>query len=346
MAKRNAEVILQYSTVYPFRLRSKSMFCVYCDDEFEDPAEFRAHAVACQRSFLFAKAFAYSLRNQEHLKVECSDMSCRVCNIPYDTLEDMAQHIFDNHENTILNLTYDLGLQPYKLDRDKWYCFICQKKFPSLTKLGRHTPTHYRKCTCEICGRTYLTKEALKYHMRCSHSDNHACRKCWQEFPCLEEKKEHIRSTKPCWPFCCVYCGDRFLSWENKQKHLVEAHARPKKTYKCPDCDKTYDSRKLFYSHYKLTHTDETFTCSCCGLKFESKKTLEDHRIGHTGEKLFKCSVCLKSFSRDKSLKQHMWIHSKTKRFSCLICEKNFAQKISLKGHMKSHHPDLVVSYN
>ncbi|KAI8426836.1 hypothetical protein MSG28_014518 [Choristoneura fumiferana] len=312
MAKRNAEVILQYSTVYPFRLRSKSMFCVYCDDEFEDPAEFRTHAVKCQRSFPFAKAFAYSLRNQEHLKVECSDISCRVCNTPYHTLEEMAQHIFDNHENTTLNLTYGLGLQPYKLDQDKWHCFICQKKFPSLTKLGRHTPTHYRKCTCEICGRTYLTKEALKYHMRCSHSDNHACRKCWQEFPSLEEKKEHIRSSKPCWPFCCVYCGDRFLSWENKQKHLVEAHARPKKTYKCPDCDKTYDSRKLFYSHYKLTHTDETFTCSCCGLKFESKKTLEDHRIGHTGEKLFKCSVCLKSFSRDKSLKQHMWIHRYT----------------------------------
>ncbi|XP_063544010.1 zinc finger protein 26-like isoform X16 [Cydia strobilella] len=346
MAKRNAEVILQYSTVYPFRLRSKSMFCLYCDDEFEDPAMFRAHAHECQRSCKDPTSFAYSLRNQEHIKVECTNMGCRVCVIPFNSIEEMVKHIYDNHDSSKLNLDFDTGLQPYRLEQDKWFCFLCAKKFPSLTKLGRHTPTHYRKCTCEICGRAYLTKEALKYHVRCSHGDNFSCRKCWQEFPSMEEKRFHIRNSKPCWSFCCVYCGERFLSWENKQKHLTEAHDRPSKNYSCPECSITFDSRKLFYSHYKLNHTDEIFPCTCCGLKFGSKRALEDHTISHTGEKHFKCIICLKAFSRRKSLKQHMWLHSETKRFSCLACDKTFAQKISLKGHMKSHHADYVVNWD
>lgn len=345
MAKRNAEVVLQYSTVYPFRLRGNEMHCVYCREVYEDPADYRKHLDETHQQFTVSTAFAHCGSRKEYLKVDVTDLKCRLCANPFEDINEIAKHLYERHDRRKLNLKYDIGMQPYKMERGNWGCYICGKKMPSLTTLGRHTTAHYQKFTCDVCGRNYLTNEALRYHFRCSHSGKHCCRKCWREFPNLDAKREHIKMSKPCRPFVCVHCGDRFLSWEVKQKHLIDVHGRPKKTYECPDCDKVFESRRIFYLHYKLSHTEDSFTCSCCGQKFANKKVLDDHRLGHTGEKLYKCSVCSKAFSREKTLKQHMWIHSENKRFSCHICDKQFAQKVSFKGHMKSHHPNVIIEF-
>ncbi|CAK1587548.1 unnamed protein product [Parnassius mnemosyne] len=297
------------------------------------------------KTFSLSTAFAHCGKGKEYLKVDCTNLRCRLCAEPFNTIEEIATHINNFHPNDKLDTEFEIGLQPYRIDKDKWLCFLCDMKFPTITKLCRHTTSHYQKFTCECCGRSYMTNEALKYHIRCSHSAKPQCRKCWQEFPSIETKREHIRRSKSCWPFCCVECGERFMSWECKQKHLVGAHGQPKATYVCPECGEVFEKRKIFYVHFKVSHTDENYICSCCGMKCGSKLQLDDHRIVHTGEKQFECSVCKKSFTRKRSLTQHMWIHSETKRFSCTICAKQFAQKVSLKGHMKSHHPEISTDF-
>lgn len=341
LAKRNAEVVLKFATVYPFRLRGKSLLCVYCHEEYEEPNDYRQHMNDCHQSFTLATAFAHCSKGKDYPKVDCTNIKCRECGDLFETIAEVANHIYHIHEQKILNLNYDIGLQPYKLQKDKWVCYLCGEKLASLTTLCRHTTSHYLKYTCDMCGRSYMTFEALKYHIRCSHSGKNVCRKCWTEFPTLQDKRDHIRATPSCMPFCCLNCGERFLSWELKQKHLVSNHGHPARDYSCPECEEKFSVRKRFYNHYKLTHTDSGFVCSCCGLKFGTKGQLDDHRVGHTGEKDFMCRVCLKTFSRQKSLKQHMWIHSETKRFLCVVCDKQFAQKVSLVGHMKSYHPDV-----
>ncbi|XP_031766488.2 zinc finger protein 28-like isoform X19 [Galleria mellonella] len=341
VAKRNAELVLQYSTVYPFRLRGKQMQCVYCCDKYEDPTVYRNHMDETHEKFTVSTAFAHFGKRSDYLKVDCTNLKCRLCKQPFEKLEDVAEHIYERHNCKELNLNHEIGMQPYKISKDNFECLICNQKFASVTKLCRHTTSHYQKFTCDICGRCYLTNEALKYHVKCSHSGKHLCRKCWGEFETLEEKRKHQKLSKACWTFCCTVCGERFNSWESKKRHAVDIHNLPEPTYDCPDCGEVYASRSLFYTHYKLMHTDENYICSFCGLKFACRRLLEDHRICHTGEKTFKCTVCSKAFSRDKSLKQHMWIHSETKRFVCAICDKQFAQRVSLKCHMKSHHPDI-----
>ncbi|XP_068625806.1 zinc finger protein 260-like isoform X8 [Battus philenor] len=340
-AKRNAEVVLQCSTVYPFRLRGKYMLCVYCCDEFSEPAAYRRHMDETHQRFSVATAFAHCGKGREYLKVDCSNIKCRLCSQPCDSLQEIAQHINIYHPTSKLDIKYDIGLQPYKIDKDKWHCYLCDMKFPSITKLCRHTTSHYQKFTCESCGRCYLSSEALNYHIRCNHSAQPQCRKCWQKFPSLEMKREHMRRSKSCWTFCCMDCGERFMSWECKQKHMVQVHGQPNTTYTCPDCGEIFEKRKIFYNHFKMNHTDENYICSCCGMKCGSRLQLEDHRLVHTGEKPYECGVCKKTFTRKKSLTQHMWIHSETKRFSCPVCDKQFAQKVSLKGHLKSHHPEI-----
>ncbi|XP_053623423.1 gastrula zinc finger protein XlCGF57.1-like isoform X14 [Plodia interpunctella] len=341
MAKRNAEVVLQYMTVHPFRTRGALMVCVYCWEEYDDPALYRHHMHEKHETFTLSTAFAHCGYRKDCLKVDCSDIKCRNCQQEFDNLDSAAKHINEYHDS-LIKLKYGIGLQPYRLFKDNLICYHCDKKMPTLTKLCRHTATHFLEYTCDVCGRNYLTNEALKYHVRCSHSGKQQCRRCWSEFETLEEKRQHLKESKKCWAFCCVHCGERFSSWEKKRQHLTQVHEEPQRTYVCPDCPSVYKNRKQFYNHFKLAHTDDSFACSSCGLKFTFKHELENHKLGHTGEKFFVCPVCCKSFSRDKSLKQHMWIHSDVKRFSCNICSKQFAQKVSLKGHMKAHHPEVT----
>lgn len=341
MARRNALVILEHTTAFPFRLRGQIMTCVYCEDTFGEPQYYRLHMADKHTTFNVKAAVAhYSKTLNEYVKVDITELSCRKCGQNFDTLNNIARHLVSEHDLP-LNLDNEIGVQPFRLGADRWYCYVCNSKFPNLFKLARHVTTHYLKCTCHICGRPYLTSGALKYHIKFGHNKQPICRKCGKVFKDENEKKVHVSESSRCWNFCCIYCGERFKSWEIKQKHLMLVHQKPQVQYSCPDCDKTFEGRRLFYRHYKIVHTGDSFNCTKCDLVFESRKVMNDHMLRHTGEKLFECNICMKMFARKKSLTQHMWIHSENKRFLCSICNKQYAQKVCLKGHMKSNHPEV-----
>lgn len=336
------------STVYPFRLQGKRIICVYCCDEFEDPDEFRSHVDEKHTKINVFTAFAHIGRHKDYLKVDCYDLRCRICSMPCESIENVARHLKHSHtgkEIDKINLKYEVAMHPYNLIKDKWVCLICNKKMPSLTKLGRHMSSHYSEYTCDTCGRCYLTVDSLNYHIKFNHSGKNICRRCWQDFPTTDAKRDHIKNSINCRPFGCIYCGERFTSWDLKHKHQVSTHQVREQTYPCPECDEKFQSRKHFYNHYTISHTQESLLCTCCGRTFANQNTLDDHKLGHSGEKLFQCSICSKGFTRRKSLKQHLWIHSETKRFVCIICNKQFNQKVSLKGHMKSHHPNVPIEF-
>lgn len=257
-AKRNAELVLQYSTAYPFRIRGKDIIlCVYCHEECSDPKDYRRHMDDNHKTFTISTAFAHCGSGKDYLKVDLTNLKCRLCSIPCENLEEIALHIRDTHEVSIYT-DFDIGMHPYRLDSDKWICAVCDKRLASLIQLCRHTTSHYQRYTCDVCGRMYLTENALKHHNRCSHSGSNVCRKCWTEFPTLEMKREHVKTSKPCWPFCCTACGERFVSGEKRQTHLNTVHGQERKQYECPDCDLTFKSRRPFYNHFTLVHSDNS----------------------------------------------------------------------------------------
>lgn len=340
IAKRNAEIIVKYSTVYPFKLPEETMVCVYCCDSYPDPAEFRAHMNEEHETFNPRMAFLHC--SEGYIKVDCTNINCRLCFKHFQTLEQVAEHLYSEHKKP-LDLNVALGLQPFKFETNKLLCAICNAKSICLRQLSRHTQSHFWRFTCEACGKSYATNTALRSHIRFSHIGNERiCRKCKSTFPSIEEKRKHVTETPKCWPHLCYYCGVRFMTWTLKQQHMTEAHGVEKKTHVCPECAEVFENRKKYRTHFRLSHTDDNYVCSCCGMKFETKKSLEEHRVSHTMEKLFPCTVCSKAFPRKKNLAQHMWIHMEHKRFECKLCNKKFNQKVSWKTHMKSYHPELA----
>ncbi|VVD05368.1 unnamed protein product [Leptidea sinapis] len=339
VAKRNAELLVQSSTVYPFRLPEESMVCVYCCEKVEEPSKYRQHMVDEHPTFNSRMAFAHV--TEGFIKADCSELQCRLCPMAFDTLETIAQHLVDVHDKDI-DLNHDLGIQPFKLQSDKLSCALCNAKAICLRQLSRHTQTHFTKYTCEACGKSYSTCTSLKHHITFSHSGgNRVCRKCKKTFETLEEKRQHVSKSKKCWSHLCNVCGERFFNWTNKNNHLFEVHGVTRKNYVCPECSLVFVDRKKYRAHFKLSHTEDVYICTCCGLKFETKKHLDEHRVIHTKEKPFPCPVCTKSFARKKNLIQHLWIHSELKRFSCTLCSKQFNQRVTWKTHMRSYHPEI-----
>lgn len=342
VARRNAEAIILNATVYPFRLPEYTLDCVYCRETFADPSKYTPHMKREHTAFKIKTAFQHC-PYQSYLKVDCSEIFCRLCekSEQFERVDDVARHLSEEH-SVKFDFDHQMGVHPFKFKQNKLLCGICDENFPCMRQLSRHMSTHYQNFTCDSCGKSYSTYDSLKQHIKAAHmtKEKNVCRKCRKSFSSLDEKRDHIEKSQNCWLYQCSVCQKRLLSWALKEEHLVQVHGHPKKSYPCPECAQTFSTRYLYRAHFNTTH-GVGFVCTYCGRKFGYRRSLDQHLVVHTGAKMFPCEVCSKSFATKKSLTQHMWIHSKYKRFECKLCNKQFNQRVSYKSHMRGHHPDI-----
>ncbi|CAK1587555.1 unnamed protein product [Parnassius mnemosyne] len=279
--RRNAEMLIKYTSASPFRVSVKSIMCVYCGDMFEDPEEFRAHMVRDHEKFRVNMAFA-RLPKSEYVKIDITDMCCRICLKEYKNLLAIGAHLRDAHAKDVC-IDSPLGVMPYLLDKDKWNCAVCGKNLPSLLHLNKHTITHFLSYVCEICGKSYIASTGLLTHVRSKHEDEYKayCKRCQVIFPSMKAKQIHKRTDKRCMTHCCPECPERFPSYEYKQKHMVEAHGMSQKEYSCPQCPLTFNYRQAFYGHFKKSHSADCIVCMQCGHKFSSMSKLNRHMKKH-----------------------------------------------------------------
>ncbi|KAG7298319.1 hypothetical protein JYU34_017919 [Plutella xylostella] len=337
--RNNAMKIVEYATAYPFRLPELDVMCVLCSRSFEDPKDFRDHFDNDHKVFNIKEAFFHLTRFDRKLKVDFTDVRCRICNQLFDDLDSVANHLKAEHDKEISNDGY--ALEIFKFEPGKWVCAYCKEKFVSLRSLSRHTACHFRNFVCPTCGKKYTFDRDLDEHIKKKHSNLFACVKCRKTFPSDKDRKEHMEESISCWPNTCMYCKEKFKSDTSRIKHMQQIHGMAARVFKCTACLLEFPSIRVRGYHFVKEHTDK-FVCSICGQKFATQKRLQVHIDRHAGLKKFKCDVCNKGFVMKCELVQHYWAHREDKRFECKLCNKKFNQKVTWKGHMKSKHPELV----
>ncbi|XP_059056468.1 zinc finger protein 26-like isoform X15 [Achroia grisella] len=278
--RKNAELIIKYTTAYPFRVKVESLFCVYCGDLIDCPKQFRTHMHSEHGTFNFKMAFT-NLPNKEYVKVDISELSCRICSEPIRGTVDALKHL-SSHKKAI-NIDSEIGIMPYLLDKYNWKCVLCNKTHPSLLLLNKHTVSHFLNYICEVCGKSYAASAGLLQHVKSKHNNEFKvqCRRCRRFFSSMEAKSLHQRTEKHCMPNCCPQCPERFPNWELKHRHMREIHDTVCKSYHCSICDLSTTNRKYFYDHFKKQHSGEEFLCMQCGLKFSCKSQLNRHLKKH-----------------------------------------------------------------
>lgn len=179
---------------------------------------------------------------------------------------------------------------------------------------GRTTGKNVRRKTCSKCLRTFDTEGKKDEHGR-SCEKRHKCNQCPYETPFFSHYERH------------------------KLTHAER---------KCPNCPKTFFSRKSLFGHVQAKHKGQSepssFACNECGNRYNMQKSLQRHiREKHlVGTEQFRCQHCGRNFISAKGLEVHMAASHRgmatKKTIRCEICGTEFSRTHSLARHMRNVH--------
>lgn len=194
------------------------------------------------------------------------------------------------------------GVKESKSRPDKLEKKISSKKVPSVRK----------KSECEVCGKEFFHKAALKEHlMRHAQTKLFKCNECVKTFMRKYELDRHMPQHTGIWPFVCTICDRGFSQQFHLDRH-VPIHTGARK-FKCDKCDCSYKRSDHLQSHLMLHNEKKQMKCDKCDLFFNNKKHLKRHIQRHNNMEgwPFVCDICKKGFRRLGNFKTHYVSHSK-----------------------------------
>lgn len=208
-------------------------------------------------------------------------------------------------------------------------CEVCNKTFRSKQNFVTHIKKMHTHCfPCNVCELSFLFEHHLKLHMLHDHknpsSDNSV--KTFQNQESLQTHKVMNTDDKP---FSCE---------DNKiLKDRTNLPDREIKSFQSPDFARDME----FESEITLQmEIDETlFHCNWCDKKFKSDVCLQRHMVIHNNNnKPFTCDICNESFKYRMHLLRHKKKHISEDKFVCDFCSQKFSKCLNLKHHMKMMH--------
>lgn len=285
LSRHNAEIILQCSTVYPFRTWMSNFNCVFCRLQTREPASLRIH-MAIRHSNYDVQAAFYKKLGKNFLSVDITELQCKLCLMVIPTFDALTYHLKNDHQLP-LNLEAQLGLLPFRLnDGSIWKCTICPNEFKDFNSLKKHTAEHFQNYVCDACGEGFITESAMIAHTKIPHENKYNCSRCIATFSTLDERNLHVKTQHTKTPYMCVYCPDkpRFPNWELRKKHLIEVHnySTGQDKYECTICQKTFKTRSGKFNHMARTHkmkkdSELNYHCQSCPKAFTSQLFLDKH---------------------------------------------------------------------
>ncbi|XP_050359523.1 zinc finger protein 39-like [Nymphalis io] len=305
--RENSLKLLSNSTMFVFQWNKSRYTCFCCKQPFMDMCSLREHSNK-EHSIQNIEKKIITQQNRL-LKVEISSLNCKKCKKKLNTINDLRQHLIQNHEIKF-DIEEDL-LIPFKIQTEGLKCQICSETFRKFRLLNMHVNKHFKNHVCHICGASFTNLVFLNLHKTRSHKTFN-CIECDVTFPNRTDKKNHDRiehnvKFERKLRFPCPNCDERFFQENFKIQHLVEKHGMLKPEYKCSLCVKVFITKSLCNNHIKNVHMKEKkHECDICHNLFYTKSDVTRHRVTHTGEKKFSCSLCNSPFSTRDSLRRHM----------------------------------------
>ncbi|XP_052757201.1 zinc finger protein 714-like isoform X7 [Galleria mellonella] len=343
--RRYATVLLENSKICPFRWMKNLYLCFYCEQQFSDPAKLREHNLLehpSQKCVQIKEAMS-KLKKYELIKVDITDVGCKLCEENIKDLHILKTHLLLKHMKSIDPKSND-GVLPFTVTQYDFPCALCDERYAEFKSLNHHMNVHFQNFICEQCGTGFMTPERLRTHAFSHETGSFPCESCDKVFRSTNAKNEHFATVHlQVKRHRCPHCAETFRNYFQRNKHISNIHGLKLKEFKCNMCPKVFSLSGKLGLHIKTVHLKmKRHTCDVCEWKFYSKSELKDHMIRHGGERKYKCNVCKKAYARKYTLREHMRIHDNDRRFVCTICGTGFVQNCSLKHHTKVHHPTAV----
>ncbi|CAH2079330.1 unnamed protein product, partial [Iphiclides podalirius] len=323
--RSNLQILLNNTSILPFKWRG-SCLCFYCGKSCPEYANFIKHTLS--HGPCTTKDYSLKLIKGNHveIKIDVSDVTCKICSEPFTTLAEIIDHLIGKHD-----LDYDTRietpLQAYRLA--DFRCLFCQQQFTYFGYLVNHVNlAHPRnRFVCDECGVSCNKKRDLALHLRRNHRpDGYPCAECSTSFDShalLRRHRNDFHFRK------CKRCGSTFATYRLMQKHVQSEHPDDG-TAKCPHCSKQLHSPQGLKQHMNkckgnvLVQTDRSEGKPADG-PLQPRKKQNVAQIRQNIQCVLNMSTALpfKFFAR----------------YCCFYCSKKFVEFEELKEHTVSEHP-------
>lgn len=282
MMRRNALIILESSTAWAFRWFHSVFFCSYCDAKFVDIGPLKEHIISHLHTAPTKKIFS-KLTENNMLKIDVSDLKCRLCCQSFTNLEALIDHLANMHGKEF-NKDFSDGVLPFKLETNGFYCQKCFEFFPSFAKINEHMNLHYQNYICDACGKAFVSKSRFRTHVQSHEIGTFPCGECDEILDTRAARMCHkLKVHKKGIRYTCPRCPEVFTTYYARAKHLVDGHAQEKRDYNCNICRKSFETSCKRAAHIRTAHktVEKRFECSFCKWHFVSKSKLKRHVLTH-----------------------------------------------------------------
>ncbi|OXA39269.1 zinc finger protein 888-like [Folsomia candida] len=237
-------------------------------------------------------------------------------------------------------------------------CLVCQKYFPTKTRLRHHVAIHQenRGIKCEIRGK--VVKD-LGIHKSNVHKNRvrPACEICKKTFSSSQNLQVHKnafhneRTDRPRLPCWYSDCDKTYLTKAEVRKHVGRVRSEDPIRFRCKLCGKELRSGQGLGQHIATHTTEKSFTCSVCGKGFIHLSNFKQHQLIHQDKatrKEFLCKICPQTFLSRQGVAYHARVFHENQKYSCDKCCKKFVTTSTLKRHMAAIHPsthERMITY-
>lgn len=289
MMRRNAMTLLEYSTAWAFRWFQSAFYCSYCDAKFVDPVLLRDHVRTFHIIELPTRRIFSKLTENNMVKIDVSDLRCRLCDYQLSSVELMKKHLISGHEK-YFHLNYNDGVLPFILEPNRFNCQMCNAVFSSFCKINEHMNTHYKNYVCDACGKAFISKSRFRTHVQSHEVGSFPCGECEEVLETRAARMCHrLRIHKKGIRYTCPYCPEVFTTYYARAKHLVDGHDQQKRDYECSSCGKLFETSCKRAAHIRINHKplEKRYDCPNCPWYFVSKSKLKRHIMTHETDENF-----------------------------------------------------------
>lgn len=247
--------------------------CDTCHLDFVNQEQFKLHSIIHDTStkilglqlakcdecnVSFASEHSHLLHMTEHNRI----YSCHHCSAKFKERKQLAVHMRRRH---------------------KFTCETCRNSYATLKILEIHERSHsgLRPFKCDMCPKSLVSEEGLKVHLKYVHkafgNTDKTCEICNKTFTSKNGFVRHYRIHTGEFVECTFGgCGKKFTTNFNLKKHIELVH-EDVRAYQCCECPKRYKSNAHLTKHVETEHLKLRFVCPLCNKTITSRWDFNHH---------------------------------------------------------------------